>query len=113
MDKEAEAEYERRQAEPLFKSAKDMIPMQQVEQHYENLQCGNAKRKGCKIPKNSANQYLCTVCQMLKSLGTDFFEYEKQLTENMLYNMTKWQHEAYNERREYNKTWLDNFSRGA
>ena len=112
MNKEAEEEYEKRQAEPLFKSARDMIPMEQVKEVYENLQCGNAKRKGCKIQKNSANLYLCVVCQMLQAIGTDFFAYEKQLTDNMLFNMTDWQHKAYTERLEYNQKWLNNYPRG-
>jgi hypothetical protein len=98
---------------PIFQKASTLIPMDQVKEHYNNLVCGNAKWKGCKIQKDWPNLYFCRVCMLLQAVGTAFFSDEKQLTEHMLYNMTEWQHKEYNDRLKYMTKWLDNYPRGA
>lgn len=112
MSKDSEIDYQRRQAEPMFKSAKQLTPMNQLARHYENLECGN-KKKGCIIPKNHAVMAWCPVCTMLMAMGTNFFEYEGKLTEEMVWKMTEWQRAAWQSKREYWNSWLDNYPRGA
>lgn len=113
MDKEAEEAYNKRQNEPLFHSAKDMIPMEQVQQHYENLLCGYNKRDGCQVIKRDKSYYACIWHQAMQALGTDFFWYYKLLTDNDLERMTTPQHKQLEERRVYMQKWMDNYPRGA
>jgi len=98
---------------PIFNKASTLIPMDQVKKHYDNLVCGNSKRYGCKIQKDSENLFLCLVCQMLQAFGTDFFHYEKMLQERHLFQMTDTQHKQYNEALDYWTRWCDNYPRGA
>lgn len=113
MDKENEEAYNKRQAEPLFKSAKDMIPMEQVQQHFENLLCGYHKRYGCNLLVRDVSFYACIWHQAMQATGTDFFLYYKLLTDNDLDRMTTQQHKQLEERRRYQQRWMDRFPRGA
>lgn len=109
LDKESEEAYNKRQAEPLFHSAKDMIPMEQVQEHFENLQCGY---KGCQVIKKDKSYYACIYHQIVKSIGTDFFWYYQRMTDNDLERMTAQQHAAIEKRRQYMQKWLDNYPKG-
>lgn len=96
-----------------FKKASSLIPMEQVKELYDNLKCGNHVRKGCKIQKDWPNLYYCRVCMMLQATGEAFFSDESKLTDNMLYNMTDWQHKQYNDALEYWTAWRKNYPKGA
>jgi hypothetical protein len=113
MDKEAEEAYNKRQNEPLFKSAKAMIPMEQVKAHYENLICGYHKRDGCQLLVRDRCFYACIWHQAMQATGTDFFMYYRLLTDNDLDRMTAVQHKALEERHRYETKWCNNFPRGA
>ena len=110
MDPEAEDAYNKRQAEPLFKSAKDMIPMEQVKQHFENLKCGY---KGCQLLVRDKSFYACIWHQAIQAIGTDFLWYYKLINDNELERMSAYQHKALEARRRYMMKWCDNFPRGA
>jgi hypothetical protein len=110
MSQEGEDAYNKRQNEPLFKSAKDMIPMKQVQEHYENLVCGY---KGCQIIKRDKSFYCCIWHQAMQAVGTDFFWYWKLINDNELDRMTSHQHTLLEERRVYMTKWCDNYPRGA
>lgn len=112
MDKEAEEAYNKRQNEPLFKTAKDMIPMEQVQKHYENLLCGFAKRDGCKLLVRDRSYYACLWHQAMQAVGTDFFMYYYLLNDNDLERMNARQHKLLEERRLYQQKWMDRFPRG-
>lgn len=113
MDKEAEEAYNQRQNEPLFKTAKTMIPMEQVKQHYENLLCGYHKRTGCDLLVRDIAFYACIWHQAMNATGTDFFMYYRLFTDNDLERMTAAQHKALEDRYRYEMLWLDNYPRGA
>lgn len=113
MDKETEEEYNKRQAEPLFHSAKDMVPMEQVKQVYENLQCGYKKRDGCELLVRDKSFYACIWHQSMQATGTDFFMYYNLINDNELSRMSSEQHRKLEERRKYEEAWMNNFPRGA
>jgi len=113
MSKEAEEEYNKRQNEPLFTSAKNMIPMEQVKAHYENLVCGYNKRDGCQLLIRDKSFYCCMWHQAMQAIGTDFFFYYKNMTDNDLERMTSKQHTLLEQRREYMQKWMDRFPKGA
>lgn len=115
LDKESEEAYNKRQAEPLFKSAKEMIPMEQVQKHYENLLCGFNKRDGCQLLVRDRSYYACIWHQAIQSTGTDFEMYYNLLmnNENDLSKMSPDQFTKLEQKRVYEKAWMDNFPRGA
>lgn len=113
MSKEAEEEYNKRQNEPLFQNARNMIPMEQVKAHYENLLCGFNKRTGCQLLVRDKSFYACIWHQAMQATGTDFFLYYSLITDNDLERMTAKQHTLLEQRREYQQRWMDRFPRGA
>ena len=113
MSDEAAKEYEKRQNEPLFKSAKEMIPIEQVRQHFENLICGYNKRYGCQLLVRDTSFYCCIYHQAMQAVGTDFMMYYRLINDNDLDRMTAQQHNLLEKRRTYMTKWLDNFPRGA
>ena len=113
MSDEAAKEYEKRQAEPLFKTAKSMIPEPLLKEHYDNLLCGYHKRDGCMVIVRDVSFYACLYHQAMQATGTDFFMYYKLLTDNDLERMTSQQHTKLQARRQYMQRWMDNFPRGA
>jgi len=113
MSDEAAKAYEERQKEPLFKSAKDMIPMEQTKQHFDNLICGFQKRQGCMVLVRDTSFYACLYHQAMQATGTDFFMYYGLLTDNDFERMTSQQHAKLEARRKYMQKWLDNYPRGA
>lgn len=113
MSKEGEEPYNKRQNEPLFKKAQDMIPMEQVQEHYKNLICGYNKMDGCIVQVRDKGLYACIYHQAIQALGTDFMMYHKLINENEYYKMTPAQHKTLEERYRYNTRWIDNFPRGA
>lgn len=110
MSKDSEEDYNKRQNEPLFKTSKDMIPMAQVQQHFENLICGF---KGCQVIKRDKSFYACIVHQALQAVGTDFFMYYRLINDNEMERMSPLQHTKLEQRRKYMMSWCDNFPRGA
>lgn len=112
MSHDAEEAYNKRQNEPLFKSAKDMIPMEQVQAHYESLVCGYHKTHGCQLLVRDPSFYCCMWHQAMQAIGTDFFFYYKNMTDNDLDRMTAKQHSQLEERRIYQQKWMDNYPRG-
>ena len=98
---------------PIFQKASTLVPMDQVKELFNNLRCGNYKRKGCQVPLDFPNLYYCRVCMAMQALGTTFETDDKKITDNMIEKMQPWQHKAYNDRAEYNQKWLDNYPRGA
>lgn len=113
MSKEAEEEYNKRQNEPLFKKATDMIPMEQVKQHFENLLCGFHKRTGCQLLVRDTSFFACIYHQAIQATGTDFFMYYKLINDNDLERMSAEQHKNLELRRRYMLSWLNNYPRGA
>lgn len=113
MSDEAAKAYEERQREPLFKSARGMIPMEEVRQHYANLICGYNKRDGCKLQVRDKSLYACMYHQAIQAIGTEFFLYYNMMTETELYEMSPEQHDKLEARHRYMTKWLDNFPRGA
>lgn len=113
MSKESEDAYNKRQNEPLFKSAKDMIPMEQVKAHFENLVCGYHKRDGCQLLVRDKSFYCCMWHQAMKAIGTDFFLYYNGMTDDDLQRMTAKQYSALEKRRDYMLAWMDNYPRGS
>lgn len=113
MSQEGEEAYNKRQNEPLFKKAQDMIPMEQVKEHFENLVCGYNKRDGCNILVRDKSFYCCIYHQAIQAIGTEFMMYWKLINDNEMDRMTPQQHKRLEERYQYNVRWLDNFPRGA
>jgi hypothetical protein len=113
MSDEAAAEYEKRQAEPLFQTASSMIPMAEVKQHFENLLCGYHKRYGCNLLVRDVCFYACIWHQAIQATGTDFFMYYRLINDNELDRMSAAQHTALEERHRYETKWCNNFPRGA
>jgi hypothetical protein len=113
LDKEAEDAYNERQRAPLFQNAKEMIPMEQVKQHFENLLCGYHHRYGCNLLIRDISFYACVYHQAMQATGTDFFWYYHLLTDNDLERMTAEQHTKLEQRRKYEQKWMDNFPKGA
>ena len=113
MSHDAEEAYNKRQNEPLFKTAKDMIPMEQVKAHYEALVCGYHKRLGCNLLVRDPSFYCCIYHQAIQAVGTDFFLYYNLITDNDLDRMNAEQHKNLELRRRYMLAWLDNYPRGA
>jgi hypothetical protein len=113
MSHDAEEAYNKRQNEPLFKKAQDMLPMAQVKEHFENLVCGYHKYDGCDLLVRDSSFYACLYHQAIHAYGTDFFMYYNLLNDNELYKMTANQHKRLEDWHSYNKRWLDNFPRGA
>jgi late competence protein required for DNA uptake (superfamily II DNA/RNA helicase) len=112
MSHDAEEAYNQRQNEPLFKSSKDMIPMEHVKEIINNRKCYNHK-KGCKF---QTKWYFCTCCMMLKAVGQDFFDYEGKLQKEdtqFAFSMTDWQRDMYDDSHRYWAHWCMNFPRGA
>jgi hypothetical protein len=112
MSKEAEEDYNKRQAEPLFKTSKDMVPMEQVRKVFDNQICGYSKRDGCKVLTRDKSFYACIVHQTFQSIGTDFFTYYNLITDEELEKMNASQHQRLEERHAYMTRWLDSFSQG-
>jgi hypothetical protein len=115
MDPEAEEAYEERQKAPLFQNARDMVPMEQVKQVFENLQCGYAKRDGCKLLVRDRSFYACLWHQAMQATGEDFMIYHRLIMENdnEISRMSSQQHKKLEERYVYEKQWLkDNFHGG-
>ena len=98
--------------EERFRTARDMIPMEQVREITEQRKCYNHKR-GCKF---QTKWYYCTCCMMLNAIGTEFFDAYNKLRvadPDFAFSMTEWQRERFSDRYEYNKRWCDNYPRGA
>lgn len=113
MSHDAEEAYNKRQAEPLFKSAKDMIPMEQVKEHFENLICGYHKHTGCNVLVRDPSFYCCIYHQAIQAVGTDFMMYYNLINDHELSQMSAEQHKNLELRRRYMLSWLDNYPRGA
>lgn len=110
MSHDAEEAYNKRQAEPLFKSARDMIPMEAVKQHFDNLICGYRKRDGCQVMVRDKSLYACIYHQCIKAIGTEFFLYYNMINANEYAAMNDDQRDKLIERKEYMTKWLNNFS---
>jgi hypothetical protein len=94
-----------------FDTAKNMLPMGQINEIQSQLRCANAYR-GCKF---FAMKHWCLCCMMLKAIGSDFFLYEDALQRqdpDCAFSMANWQKEEYDEKRKYWVRWCDNFPRG-
>jgi hypothetical protein len=113
MSKEAEEDYNKRQEEPLFKSARDLVPMEQLKEYSESLLCGYNKRTGCSLLVRDTSFYACMYHQAMQALGTDFMMYYKLMNDNELDRMSPFQHKALEQRRRYMMRWIENFPRGA
>ena len=113
MSPEGEEAYNKRQNEPLFKSAKEMIPMEEVKAHYEALVCGYHQRTGCQVLVRDTSFYCCMYHQAMQAIGTDFMMYYKLINDNEMDRMSPLQHKALEERRRYMLRWMENFPRGA
>lgn len=95
-----------------FKTARSMIPMEQVKQIVEDRKCRN-HTKGCKF---QTKWFYCTACMMHFAIGCDFFDTLKRLTiedPDYAFSMTQWQRDNFDDDYVYNTKWLDNFPRGA
>jgi hypothetical protein len=96
-----------------FESARDMIPIEAVQEIVDQRRCYNY-RKGCKF---QTKWYFCTCCMMLKpSFGSQFFEYHNKLLQedpDFAFSMTEWQREEFEKWHKYNIKWSDNYPRGA
>lgn len=110
MSRDSEIDYQKRQNEPLFKKAQDMIPMEQVKQHFENLKCGH---KGCNGIVRDKIFYACIIHQALQAVGTDFTMYYNLINDNELERASSEQIRRLEKRRVYMQRWLDNFPMGA
>ena len=113
MSHDAEEAYNKRQEEPLFKSAKEMIPMEEVKAHYDALVCGYNKRTGCQVLVRDTSFYCCMYHQAIQAVGSDFMMYYKLINDNELDRMNPEQHRLLEQRRKYMGKWMDNFPRGA
>lgn len=94
-----------------FNTAKDLIPMHQVEEIQNDLKCYN-HRRGCKF---FAKKHWCLCCMMLKTIGSDFFLYEAALQKqdpHFAFSMTDWQRDEYEAKREYWARWCDHYPGG-
>ena len=110
MSDEAARDYEERQKAPLFKSARDMIPMEQLKAHQDNLVCGYNKRDGCKVLVRDKSLYACIYHQAMQAVGTDFFLYYNFINANEYAAMNDDQRDKLVQRHEYMMKWLDDFS---
>lgn len=110
MSHDAEEAYNKRQAEPLFKSAKSMMPMEQTKSYYDNLVCGYRKRDGCQILTRDKSLYACIYHQAMQSVGTDFFLYYSMINANEFAAMSDEQRDMLIQRHECMTKWLNDFS---
>lgn len=111
MSKEAEEDYNKRQNEPLFKTAKQMIPVEQVNRYYENLKCGFNKRDGCQLLVRDKSLYACIYHQAIQATGEDFMLYYNMMNDNEYEKLKSWQLDKLEERKTYMLQWLKNYFR--
>lgn len=97
----------------MFQSARRITSMSTISKYYDNLECGNAKRLGCKVHKRLKELYYCPICEMLKAKGQDFFDLEGTLTPNEMTKMTKQQKDEYKHLRVYWDNWLKTYGKDA